>query len=95
MQYLVGECDETGGPARRYGLPVGMEIRAENDYEFFQPFRPDDILTAHWKVTDIVQKEGSTGTLYFLIYDITYTNQRNELLAINHEKLVFRVGSEK
>ncbi|MEE9248894.1 MAG: MaoC family dehydratase N-terminal domain-containing protein [Dehalococcoidia bacterium] len=90
MYYLVGDVDETGGPARRFGLPVGMEIRGANDYEFFQPFRPDDILTAHWKVTDVLQKKGRSGLLYFLQYDITYTNQRKELLAINHETLIFR-----
>ena len=37
LQYMVGEVDETGGAAGRFGLPVGMEIRAANDYEFYQP----------------------------------------------------------
>ena len=90
LQYMVGELDETGGAAGRFGLSVGMEIRAANDYEFFQPLRPDDVLTAHWKVTNVREKQGRTGTLYFLEYDITYTNQRDEMLAVNHETLIFR-----
>ncbi len=90
LQYMVGEVDETGGAAGRFGLPVGMEIRAANDYEFFQPMRPDDVLTAHWKVINVREKRGRTGTLYFLEYDITYTNQRDELLAVNHETMIFR-----
>ena len=90
LQYMVGGVDETGGAAGRFGLPVGMEIRAANDYEFFQPMRPDDVLTAHWKVTNVREKQGRTGTLYFLEYDIMYTNQREEKLAVNHETLIFR-----
>jgi acyl dehydratase len=97
VQYLVGEVDEEGGAAQRFriGLPIGNEIRAANDYEFFQPVRPGDIITAHWKVTDAYEKNGRTGKLYFLVYDITYTNQRNELLAINHEWLVLQVPGER
>ena len=90
LQYMVGEVDETGGARSRFGLPVGMEIRAANDYEFFQPLRPDDVLTAHWKVTGIREKQGRTGVLYFMEYDIAYTNQRGELLAVNHETMIFR-----
>ena len=92
--YHGSERDENGGPARRFRSPVGTEIRAANDYEFFQPFRPDDVLTAHWKTTNIYEKKGSTGTLYFFEYDIIYTNQRDELLAINHETLIFRDTEE-
>ena len=81
------------GAAGRFRLPVGMEIRAANDYEFFQPMRPEDVLTAHWKVINVREKQGrSSGTLYFLEYDITYTNQREELLAVNHETMIFREG---
>lgn len=90
LQYMVGEVDDTGGAAERFGLPVGMEIRAANDYEFFQPLRPDDVLTAHWTVMDVYEKRGRTGALYFLEYDITYTNQGGDLLAVNHETLIFR-----
>ena len=42
MQYLVGEVDEAGGPARRLRLPVGTEIRGGNEYEFFQTGRRPD-----------------------------------------------------
>ena len=90
-QYLVGDLDETGGPAHRIRLPVGTEIRGGNEYEFFQPFRPDDILTARWKVVDVYQKQGRTGSLIFLVYDITYTNQRGERLAVNREWLVYQL----
>lgn len=94
-QYLAGDLDETGGPARRIRLPVGTEIRGGNEYEFFQPFRPDDILTARWKVVDVYQKQGGTGRLIFLVYDITYTNQRCEPLAVNREWLVYRLPRQQ
>ncbi len=95
IYYQGSDLDENGGPARQYRLSIGNEIRAANDYEFFQPFRPDDVLTARWKTTDVYEKRGSTGTLYFFEYDITYTNQRGELLAINHETMIARFREEK
>ena len=95
IYYQGSEVDENGGAVRQFRLPLGSEIRAANDYEFFQPFRPDDVLTAHWKATDIYEKRGSTGTLYFFEYDITYTNQRGELLAINHETMIARLPEGK
>ncbi|MFQ5873620.1 MAG: MaoC family dehydratase [Dehalococcoidia bacterium] len=95
VQYLVGELDEEGGAVRRFkiGAPTGMEIRAANDYEFFQPASPGDVITAHWKIVDAYDKNGKTGKLYFLVYDITYTNQRGELLIKNREWLVLRSSS--
>ena len=91
VQYLMGEADESGGPARRLTLgTAGAEVRGGNEYEFFQPLRPDDIMTARWKVVDVYEKMGKSGPLFFLVYEIRYTNQREELLAINREWLVFR-----
>lgn len=94
-QYFPGDLNETGAPAQRIRLPVGTEIRGGNEYEFFQPFRPDDIITARWKVVDVYQKQGGTGRLIFLVYDITYTNQRGERLAVNRERLIYQLPRQQ
>ncbi len=96
MQYLGGDLDESGTPARRPRIPLGMEIRGGNEYELFQPLRPQDVLTVRWRIADIRERDGRTGKLLFLVSEITYTNQRQEKLAVNRETSIFRdTGSQK
>ena len=89
----LDEVDETGRPARRLSLPppFGPPMRGGNLYQFFQPVRVGDLITIRRKVTDLKEKEGRTGTLVFLTYEVKYTNQRGELLGINTETLIFRL----
>lgn len=92
MYYHDGSVDEAGGPANRFTLvSMGTEIRGGNDYTFHQPMRPDDVLTARWKAKEVYEKQGRTGRLLFLVYEIRYTNQRGELLATNDEHIVYQL----
>jgi len=90
----LGEMDETGRPAQRLSLPppFGPAMRGGNQYQFFQPVRVGDLITIHRKVTELKEKEGRSGTLVFLTYELKYTNQRDELLGINRETLIFRIS---
>lgn len=92
----LGEMDESGRPASRLSLPhpFGPAMRGGNKYQFGQPLRVGDRITIHRKVTDLKEKEGRTGTLVFLTYDLKYTNQRGELLGINTETLIFRLTAD-
>ena len=90
-QYYRGEVDAEGGFTDRARLPPGQAIRASNDYVFHRPLRPDDVITARWTVCQVYEKAGRSGHLLFVGFDITYTNQDGELLAENHETLVYRL----
>ena len=57
------------------GLDGGME------YEFFAPVRAGDTITAESTIKDIIEREGSTGKMAFIISETTYTNQNGELVA--------------
>ena len=92
-QYYHGQVDEAGGFTGRVHLPLGQEIRAGNEYVFHRPLRPDDVITSRWKIGDIYEREGRTGHLLFVIVDITYTDQRGDLLAENRETLVYRLAT--
>lgn len=92
FQYYTGSVDDEGSYADRVRLPLGQEIRASNDYVFHRMVRHDDIVTARWKISDIYEREGRTGHLLFLLIDISYTNQRGELLAENKETMVNRLS---
>ncbi|MEK7848715.1 MAG: MaoC family dehydratase N-terminal domain-containing protein [Chloroflexota bacterium] len=90
-QYFTGDIGEDGGFARPVLVdPGGRRHRGGNEYRFYQPLRPSDILTATWKVLEAYWREGRSGRLLFVIAEIAYTNQRQELLATNRETFVFQ-----
>ena len=91
-QYYRGQLDEQGGFTDRLDMPEGQPIRASNDYIFHRPLRPDDIITATWKIRDIYAKSGRSGPLLFVVVNITYTNQHEDALAENEETLVYRLA---
>ncbi len=94
-QYFRGDIDDQGGFTDRVPLPARQAIRAGNEYIFHRPLRPDDIITARWKVRDVSEKTGRTGPLLFVLMDITYMNQHGDLLAENHETLAYRLASRE
>ena len=90
-QYLDGDIDERGDFIERGELDFTGRLRGGNDYEFFQPVHPDDVITAHWKVKDVFEKTGRSGHIVFQIIEATFYNQRDEMLARNLETLFYRL----
>lgn len=88
---LVGE---DGRDQRRVQRPAGYRgLRGGNEYEFFQPARPGDIISRKRKIIDIYQKPGKkSGNIIFVISETKYFNQRNELLATNKETAMYVKG---
>ena len=89
-QYVDSDMDERGDLVGRGPFGELTGLRAGNEYEFFQPIHPDDVITARWLVKDVYERTGRSGTLVFQIVESTYRNQRNELLARNTETLFYR-----
>ncbi len=90
------DMDDSGRPRNRFSLPApfGPAMRGGNRYEFHKPVEVDDLIRIEKKVTGLKEKEGRTGTLLFITYELKYSNQKGELLGINTETLVFRVEKE-
>lgn len=61
--------------------------RVLNQYEIYQPVRPDDILTVKREMIDVTEKEGKAGRWTFITSKVTFVNQKGELLGINTETL--------
>ena len=89
-QYVDSDMDERGDLLGRGPIRELEGLRAGNEYEFFQPIHPDDIVTAHWIVKDVYEKTGSTGSLVFQVIETTFYNQSKELLARNTETMFYR-----
>ena len=89
-QYVDSDMDERGDLAGRGLFSQLTGLRAGNEYEFFQPVHPDDVLNVRWLVKDVYQRKGRSGSLIFQVVEATYRNQRGELLARNTETLFYR-----
>lgn len=68
----------------RNGLDAGKDI------EIGVPIRPGDVLTGSSTVHDIYEKTGRTGTMVFIVFRTTVTNQRGEIVALVDQKMMFR-----
>ena len=90
-QYVDSDMDDSGDLLGRGTMRELGGLRAGNDYVFFQPVHPDDVITARWKVNDAYEKTGRSGRLTFLEIEAVFYNQREEMLAKNTETLFFRI----
>ena len=63
---------------------------AGKDIEIGAPIRPGDVLTASSTVHDIYEKTGRSGTMVFIVFRTTVTNQRGETVAVVDQKMMFR-----
>jgi len=59
----------------------GRSLDGGIEYEFFAPVRAGDTIAASTIIKDIIERQGSTGRLVFLITETTYTNQNGKLVA--------------
>ena len=90
FQFFGADVDEVGHPLALKQESIGTPLRAGNDYEFFQPIHPSDVITLRRRVKDVWEKTGRSGPLVFQQIEVTYHNQRAELLARNTELLYYR-----
>lgn len=86
LQAAIGEDGLYSGFKEWLGCEVNLQ-RAGNDYEMVQPVSPDDIVSLRRKVVDVTEKQGKKGKFAFLTTEVTYANQRGELLGIDKETL--------
>jgi MaoC dehydratase-like protein len=56
-------------------------LNGGNRFEYFEPVRAGDRITATGKVADVYEKSGSSGSLLFIIFETDYVNQQGKLVA--------------
>ncbi|MFQ5827376.1 MAG: MaoC family dehydratase N-terminal domain-containing protein, partial [Dehalococcoidia bacterium] len=59
-----------------------------NELEYFQPIRVGDTISVTAKLTDIKERAGKMGRMLFFFAEITYTNQRGEMVAKGRQTLI-------
>ncbi len=90
------EVDERGRPTNRlpHPPPFRRGVRGGNRYQFFRPIRVGDEITVVRKITDLKEKQGKSGPLVLMSYEMKYTNQHGEILGLNTETVIFRVPQD-
>jgi len=63
-------------------MPDAGRLHGGTDLECYLPVRPGDTITASGKIANVRERIGkSTGKMLFVTFDISYKNQRRELVA--------------
>jgi len=69
-------------------IPAGTILHGDTALECYQPIRPGDVITATTKITNIRERQGEKGRTVFMTFEITYINQRQELVARCRQMIV-------
>ncbi len=75
------------------GINLGRLLHGEEEYEYFKPIHPGDVITCKTKVTDMYDKEKKKkpGTfMEFTVLKTEMTNQKGELVIKASTTLVER-----
>ena len=56
-------------------------VDAGIEYEFFCPVRAGDTIAFTSSIKEVVEREGKTGKMAFIVTETKYTNQNGELVA--------------
>ena len=70
-------------------------VNAGNDFEFFCPIRPGDVITSKKKLADIKERAGSLGRMFILTEETTFVNQRGEKVATGRWTTIVHEGRQK
>ena len=56
-------------------------LNGGNRFEYFEPVRAGDRITATGRVADVYEKSGSSGSLLFIVFETDYVNQYGRTVA--------------
>lgn len=91
-QYANLNPDREGYAGHTWDLdiPGTRQVRGGNAYTFHRRLRPEDVVTATWRISSVTEKTTGSGTPMLVVGSTaTYTNQDGDLLAVNDETIIF------
>ncbi|HEY8515783.1 MAG TPA: MaoC family dehydratase N-terminal domain-containing protein [Candidatus Binatia bacterium] len=68
---------------------------AGKDIEFGVPIRPGDVITATSTITELYEKTGRSGSMWFVVFRQHLVNQNGEMVANVDSRLMQRGSSDK
>ena len=70
-----------GRPDLPFELPVTNVLDGGSDWQYFEPVRPGDRITAVATITDMTERAGRLGAMVISTVVYSYRNQFNEMVA--------------
>ncbi len=75
-------------------IPYGGILHGSTELECYQPVRAGDIISVTTKITNIRERQDSKmGKTMFVVLDVTYKNQRQELVAKCQQMIIGYEGT--
>ena len=68
-------------PELPFDVPFERVLDGGSDWEYFEPVRPGDRITAVSRIEDITERNGRIGLMLIQTITITYTNQFGQAVA--------------
>jgi N-terminal half of MaoC dehydratase len=65
-------------------------LNGGNRFEYFEPVKVGDRITATGRVADVYEKTGTSGSLLFIIFETDYVNQHGRTVAKLHGTAIRR-----
>ena len=87
---LSSELHGADAVAKRDKYPNYFSMfQTETEWEFFEPVRVGDTIDAEARLADLYWKQGRKHRLLFVVSEVTFTNQKKQLLGTNRSSCVF------
>lgn len=80
-EMLFHQLLETESPLKRL-------LNGGNELEYFSPVRPGDVITVTGKLANQRERGGKAGTMLFMIVEMTYKNQKGEIVAKGRNTII-------
>jgi len=64
-----------------FDIPFNNALDGGSDWEYFEPVRPGDLITAVSRITDMQERSGRMGVMIITSTVTTYTNQFEQVVA--------------
>ena len=64
-----------------FDIPFNNALDGGSDWEYFEPVRPGDLITAVSRITDMQERTGRMGVMIITSTVTTYTNQFGQVVA--------------
>ena len=76
-------------PEFPFDLPFHRRLDGGSDWDYWEPVRPGDRITAGARITDLTERVGRLGLMVFMTTVITYRNQLGEVVATQTSALIW------
>lgn len=70
-----------GRPDASLDLPGSRKVDGGSEWEYFEPVRSGDRITAHRRIVDLYERAGSRGPVIFIVALTKYVNQFGDTVA--------------